>query len=72
MLITKELPRVFIHKSKGKEIPLDDPNPNLSPEQVMGLYTASYSELITARVEGPLIKNDSLQYTFVSNIGTKG
>jgi PRTRC genetic system protein C len=72
MLITKELQRVFIYKHKGKEIALDDPSAGLSPDAVLNFYTGTYAELVSARVEGPEIKNDRVQYTFVSNIGTKG
>ena len=72
MLLTSILPRVFIHKENGQEIGLSDPGKNFSPEAVLNFYSGTYPILTTAKVNGPEIKRDQVQYTFVSTIGTKG
>ena len=74
MLVAQQLPRLFIigHKDKDKEIRLADPSVSFSPEAVMNFYTGTYPELVTAKLEGPVIKNDKVEYRFTSTIGTKG
>ena len=72
MLLTSILPRVFIHKENGQEIVLSDPGKKFSPEAVLNFYSGTYPILTTAKVNGPEIKRDQVQYTFVSTIGTKG
>ena len=72
MITIEELQRVFTYKAKGKDIILDDPDGALSPEAVLGFYTGTYAELVTAKLEGPEIKDDAVHYRFVTTIGTKG
>ena len=72
MLQTTILPRVFLMKEKGSDIPLADPDPKWSVEAVMQFYAHSYPILTTATVSGPEIKNDTVQYRFESTMGTKG
>ncbi|UOE47893.1 PRTRC system protein C [Mucilaginibacter sp. SMC90] len=72
MLSTNILSRVFIHKDNGQEITLTDPNPDFSPEAVMNFYAPTYPVLTNARLAGPEIKKDTIQYRFESTMGTKG
>ncbi|MDN3588227.1 PRTRC system protein C [Pedobacter aquatilis] len=72
MLSASILKRVFLHKVQENEIPLSDPNTALSPGEVMNFYSGTYPSLTTARVEGPEIVNDSIQYRFITTLGTKG
>ncbi|OJV54208.1 MAG: PRTRC system protein C [Bacteroidetes bacterium 43-16] len=72
MLIANELRRVFLFKDKETEVRLPDPNSNYSPETVMDFYAATYDILTTAKLTGPVIKNDEMQYRFESVVGTKG
>jgi PRTRC genetic system protein C len=72
MLQTTILPRVFLIKEKGNDIPLADPDPKWSVEAVMQFYAHSYPILTTATLSGPEIKNDTVQYRFESTMGTKG
>ena len=53
-------------------ITLPDPGPELSPEQVRDVYSATYPEITTASIEGPEQKGDRLVYTFRRAVGTKG
>jgi PRTRC genetic system protein C len=54
----------------GAELP--DPNPSLSLEEVKGIFSAAYPELTNATIDGPNVKGDRLQYTFVRTAGAKG
>lgn len=64
--------RSFFIKRKGEDIPLEDPNPNMSPEDVMKFYSGKYPELTTSNVTGPKIVDNKSQYTFQTIIGEKG
>lgn len=72
MLTSSILPRVFIFKDKEQEIRLSDPSGNYTPEQVMNFYSGTYPILTTAKVEGPEIRGDQIEYTFITTLGTKG
>jgi PRTRC genetic system protein C len=60
--------RVFIHNGKR----LSDPNPSMSPDEVMNYYSNLYPELTTSNVHGPKIENDEAVYEFKTTVGTKG
>lgn len=51
---------------------LEDPNKNMSPEEVMQFYSGTYAELTTSNVHGPKIEGDKAVYEFKTTIGTKG
>lgn len=72
MLQTNLMPRVFLMKAKGNDIPLSDPDPRWSVDAVMQFYAHSYPILTTATISGPEITNDTVQYRFESTMGTKG
>ena len=72
MLLVNNLERVFIHTEKGMDIELTDPSPTLSEEAVLNFYAQTYPVLTTAKIEGPEIINDRVQFKFISTIGTKG
>lgn len=67
-LIVKNIIRQFKHG----DVVLDDPNPNMTPEEVKKLYSAKYPELTNAGIETPVTKNDKLVYSFNNKVGTKG
>lgn len=60
--------RVF----KMKERVLADPDPSMSPDEVMAFYSNQYPELTTSNVFGPKIENDNAVYEFKTTVGTKG
>jgi PRTRC genetic system protein C len=62
--------RVFVIHETGVEIP--DPDPTISLEEVMKLYSGMYPELTTATIHGPEYVDDKVIYRFKSVIGTKG
>lgn len=62
------LERVFMHD----KIMLTDPDPNMSPEEVMKFYTNTYPELTTSNVHGPEVNGDRVVYKFKNTVGTKG
>ena len=72
MLLATVLPRVFILKDKGQDVPLSDPEPRWSVEAVMNFYANMYPILTTAKVSAPQIKDDAIEYKFESVMGTKG
>lgn len=72
MLIRNELPRVFLMEKEGTTIELPDPQATLLPESVLNFYAPTYPVLTTAKIEGPKITNDRLEFRFVTTIGTKG
>jgi PRTRC genetic system protein C len=63
-----ELKRVFKHGDKM----LDDPNREMSSDDVLEFYGNQYTELTNAHVTGPTVVNDTLQYEFSTSVGTKG
>ena len=72
MLTSTHLERVFIMEENGQKIRLSDPQATFSPQAVLNFYSATYPVLTTATVSGPVIADDTVQYTFTSVIGTKG
>jgi PRTRC genetic system protein C len=72
MLVTTNLNRIFILKEKGQEIRLNDPGDNWNAEAVLNFYANTYPILTTAKITGPEIKNDEIEYRFETTMGTKG
>lgn len=67
-LNVKVYPRVFKHK----DLNLPDPNPDMTPDEVMAYYSNQYPELTTSNVFGPNVLNDQVVYEFKTTVGTKG
>lgn len=72
MLVATKLARSFSFTDNGQDIKLADPSATFSPEAVLNFYAQTYPILTTANIEGPQIKDDEIQYHFVTTIGTKG
>jgi PRTRC genetic system protein C len=72
MLVANSLERVFYFDDNGQDIKLSDPDNRLSPEAVLNFYSNTYPILTTAKIDGPEIRDDEVQYRFASTIGTKG
>lgn len=64
----KVIPRVY----RYNQIPLEDPDPEWSPEQVKEFYANIYPELTQAIIEGPELSDTGCKYTFRKSAGTKG
>ncbi len=67
-LETKPLERKFRYNS----VDLPDPGAQYMPDEVRGLYAATYPEIVNAAIEGPEEKDGALVYTFRRAVGTKG
>lgn len=67
MAITK-----LIREFKYEEEILPDPDPNMTPDEVISFYAGKYPELTTAHVEDQETKGDKIIYTIGAAIGTKG
>ncbi|MEO8383637.1 MAG: PRTRC system protein C [Betaproteobacteria bacterium] len=66
MTLTK---RVFLYENRT----LNDPDSNLSPEEVRDIYAATYPELATAVIDGPEAgEGGEQEYAFRRAAGTKG
>lgn len=72
MLVTNKLQRVFLFEDKRQQIRLADPSAAFTVEAVQNFYAQTYPILTTAKIEGPEIRDDEIQYRFISTIGTKG
>jgi PRTRC genetic system protein C len=72
MLVTNSLERIFLFKDNGQEIRLPDISAAQSPEAVLNFYSQTYPILTNAKIEGPEITDDEVQYKFVSTMGVKG
>jgi PRTRC genetic system protein C len=72
MLQTTQLERIFIYRDNGQEVRLSDPGETFNPDMVLNFYSGTYPVLTNARIVGPEIKNDEIQYRFESTMGTKG
>lgn len=62
------LKRVFKYGNRT----LDDPNKNMTPDEVMAFYAGTYPELTTSNVHGPRIEGSKAIYEFKTTVGTKG
>jgi PRTRC genetic system protein C len=67
-LVKQELQRVFNYKKEK----LQDPNPALSPVEVLDHYSDTYPELVNATMTGPDIKDDKASFEFVVKFKEKG
>ena len=72
MLVAATLERVFLMEENEQTIKLSDPESTFSPQAVLNFYANTYPILTTATIKGPQIEDDTIQYTFVSTMGTKG
>lgn len=68
----KGLKRVFKMKKDNSVLKLNDPNPDMSLNEVMDFYSMTYPELTTATVHGPVLDEDMAVYEFKTTIGVKG
>lgn len=67
MAITK-----LVREFKYEEELLPDPDPGMSPEEVISFYSGKYPALTTAHVEDQETKGNKITYTIGAAIGTKG
>ena len=51
---------------------LDDPDPEMTPEEVMQFYAGTYPELTTSNVHGPKMEGEVAVYEVKTTVGTKG
>lgn len=68
----KGLQRVFKMKKDNSVLTLNDPDANMSLNEVMDFYSMTYPELTTATVHGPELNEDMAVYEFKTTIGVKG
>ena len=66
------LQRVFEFKKGGQPLKLDDPNPEMSAEDVRKFYSGKYPELTNAIIEGPTVVGDKATYVMATKAGKLG
>ena len=71
-LHVENIVRTFLLKKNNQDIPLDDPNPAFTPEEVLTFYSNIYAELTNSTIFGPKLENDKLVFEFKTTIGIKG
>ncbi|MDP3561736.1 MAG: PRTRC system protein C [Legionellaceae bacterium] len=71
-LIITNIEREFKMKKSGNPTTLADPNPALTPEEVLSFYSNAHPELTTATVAPMKMENDKAVFEFVTTVGTKG
>jgi PRTRC genetic system protein C len=64
--------RLFKFQKDGEDMILNDPNEDMSADDVLRFYAGSYPELTTATISGPVFENDKMVYEFKTTLGTKG
>jgi PRTRC genetic system protein C len=67
-LVIQELKRKFSFNG----VPLPDPGPEFTPDEVKDVYSAQYPDITTAIIDGPIPHEDHVEFKFVRNVGTKG
>ncbi len=67
-----KLIRKFEIEKAGKKIQIDDPNPEMSEEEVRKFLCATYPDLTNAVLYGPEIKNEVMVYGFKTSFAPKG
>jgi len=53
-------------------VPIPDPKPSASPEEVRSLLAFTYPDITTATASGPVIANGVAIYKFERQVGVKG
>lgn len=71
-LQVSNLKRDFVIEQNGKQVKLEDPNPNMSPEEVAKFYASKHPEITNATLSGPKVVGDKAEYSFKPTVGTKG
>jgi PRTRC genetic system protein C len=66
------LNRKFIFKKGNQNLELEDPNPKLTPEEVMRWHVNTHPELNNATIAGPTVEGDKALYEFKTTLGSKG
>lgn len=73
-LKTTNATRVFVIDAKkdSDKITLKDPSPQMEPADVQRFYSAQHPILTNSTIEGPIMRDDTIVYTFKTIIGEKG
>lgn len=62
------LTRVFTYNG----LTLPDPSPDMTPEQVRDIYSATYAEIGTAAIDGPKFEGNRMVFEFTRAVRDKG
>ncbi len=72
-MTTQALPRVFKLGLANETLTVDDPNPDLTPEEVKAHFAALYPQIASGVISPPEIEEDKLVYSISGKtVGVKG
>lgn len=71
-MVVTEIKRKFQIKINGTLITLEDPNDEMTPEEVKDSYSNHYPQLLNAKIEEKGIVDGYSVYEFVTISGVKG
>lgn len=71
-MTAKALVREFRITRGTDKIILADPNPEMTPSEVMQFYSTQYPELTNGSVSNPEVKATKMIYDFSTTVGKKG
>lgn len=71
-LTIKALPREFFLKKGSEKVSLADPNPDMTPSEVMQFYSNTYPQLTNGSVAAPKVQATKIVYEFTTTVGKKG
>ncbi len=71
-LHVENITREFSFKKGNDTVKLADPNPAMTPEEVVKFYSGTHPELTTASLSGPKVDGGRAIYSLGINVGTKG
>jgi PRTRC genetic system protein C len=72
MLEVKPIPRIFKATIDGNEMTLSDPNPELTPKQVIEHYANMYPEITNSKLDAGKIEDDTLVFNINNEKGQHG
>ena len=73
MATVQEITRKFSLKVNGNNIDLEDPNPEMSPEEIKDLLCNHYPQLLNSKIENKGISDDGVElFEFLTIAGVKG
>lgn len=71
-LQVQNLKRVFELKKDNKTVTLQDPNAELTAEEVVKFYSTTHPELTNGVITGPVVVGDKATYSIATRAGKLG
>ena len=72
MVEVVKLKRVFVVNHNGKNIEVQDPNPDMTVPEIQKFLSGLYPSVTNATAAQPQIKDEIITYTFATTFKDKG